>query len=229
MNEQIEQTDNSLPHPLLEASIPLGSSPGDANLPRVNLEIHEKQVIWLLGRSGIGKTTLLRTIARLHETPGVSMKYRGTTYHQIEPRRWRSSMLYVNQKPVLFRGSVRENIFKPFGLKLNKDRIPGIGSVTTLLGKLYLSDSILERDAMTLSVGEAARICLIRSLLLTPEILLLDEPTASLDLDSRKAVARTLKEWLLITRSGIIGVTHDETLTGMAPGLEIHLESCLHT
>ena len=134
-------------------------------------------------------------------------------------------MLYVSQKPVLFGGSVRENIFKPFGLRLDKDRIPRIGSVTTLLGKLYLSDSILERDAMTLSVGEAARICLIRSLLLTPEILLLDEPTASLDLDSRKAVAKTLKEWLSLTDSGIIGVTHDETLTEMAPGLEIHLGS----
>ncbi|MGA8832634.1 MAG: ATP-binding cassette domain-containing protein, partial [Desulfomonilaceae bacterium] len=137
----------------------------------------------------------------------------------------RSSILYVNQKPVMFRGSVRENIFKPFELRLNKDRMPENASVVTLLRKLYLSNSVLERDAMTLSVGEAARICLVRALLLSPDILLLDEPTASLDLDSRKAVAKTLNEWLSLTDSGIIGVTHDETLTEMAPGLEIHLGS----
>ncbi len=212
-----------MPHLLLEASIPLGSPLDNTNPSYLNLEIHAGQVVWLLGRSGIGKTTVLRTIARLNETPGVSMKHRGTTFQQIEPRRWRSLILYVSQKPILFRGSVRENIFKPFGLRLNKYRIPNIGPVTTLLENLYLPESILERDALTLSVGEAARICLIRSMVLAPEILLLDEPTASLDLDSRKAVAKTLIEWLSITNRGIIGVTHDETLTGIAPGLEIHL------
>lgn len=225
MNEPIDPANLNLTCPILEVSIPVDSLRDDTNPPNLNFKIDKRHIVWLLGRSGIGKTTILRTIARLHETLGVSMKHRGTTYHQIEPRRWRSSMLYVNQKPVMFRGSVRENIFKPFGLRLNKDRIPENASVVTLLRKLYLSDSVLERDAMTLSVGEAARICLVRALLLSPDILLLDEPTASLDLDSRKAVAKTLNEWLSLTDSGIIGVTHDETLTGMAPGLEIHLGS----
>ncbi len=227
LNEPIDPVRSNLPQQtLLEASIPLGSFQDANNPSKLNITIRSRQIVWLRGRSGVGKTTALRTIAHLHEAPGVEMKYRGNTFDQIGPRRWRSAMLYVNQKPVLFRGSVRENIFRPFTLRLHKDRTPGIGSVTKLLKKLDLSDSVLERDAMTLSVGEAARICLIRSLLLTPDILLLDEPTASLDLDSRKAVAGTLKEWLLITDGGIIGVTHDETLTEMAPGLEIDLGSC---
>ncbi|MCL5123663.1 MAG: ATP-binding cassette domain-containing protein [Deltaproteobacteria bacterium] len=223
MNEQIFPTNGNLAYPIFEAKIPLGMVAGKTVQPDLNLSVHARQIVWLLGRSGIGKTTILRKMARLHEDPRVDMKYRGVLYSQIAPRNWRRSILYVNQRPILFRGSVRENIFKPFGLKLNRDKVPNLDLVVKLLRKVDLSDSFLERDALTLSVGEMARICLVRSLLMNPDVLLLDEPTASLDSESRIAVAITLKEWLSQTNSGIIGVTHDETLTEMIPGLEIHL------
>lgn len=223
MNEQIDPANVNSACPLLEVSIPVDCIRDSRKSSILNLKIHKRHVVWLLGRSGIGKTTILRTIARLHEQSGVKMKFQGHSSDHIEARRWRRSILYVNQKPVMFRGSVQENIFKPFGLRLNKNRIPENRAVITLLKKFCLSESILGRDAMTLSVGEAARICLVRSLLLTPDILLLDEPTASLDLDSRKAVANALNEWLSFTDGAIIGVTHDETLTKMVSGTEIHL------
>ncbi len=228
MDDQTYPKNYNASAPILEASIPIGRLQDDQSFFNLDLTLYERQTIWLLGRSGIGKTTALRTIARLHETPGTVMKYRGKPFDQTGPRQWRSAILYVSQKPLLYRGSVRENIFRPFRLKLHKHRSPEIESVDKLMERLALSNSILERDALTLSVGESARICLIRSLLISPSILLLDEPTASLDLESRKAVAKILKDWMIAGNRGIIGVTHDETLTNIAQGLEIHLDSSEH-
>ncbi|MGA8829987.1 MAG: ATP-binding cassette domain-containing protein, partial [Desulfomonilaceae bacterium] len=92
MNESIDPANLNLACPILEVSIPVDNLRDDTNPTNLNFKIDKRHIVWLLGRSGIGKTTILRTIARLHEISGVSMKHRGTTYHQIEPRRWRSSI-----------------------------------------------------------------------------------------------------------------------------------------
>ncbi|MGC8658661.1 MAG: ABC transporter ATP-binding protein [Desulfomonilaceae bacterium] len=223
MNEDIFPLNEDSSCPIFEATVPLRTVSGKAYQTDLNLKLYNKQTIWLRGRSGTGKTTVLRTIARLIEDPTIKMKHRGVSFCHIPPRNWRRSVLYVSQRPVLFRGSIRENILKPFELKLNRDSIPHIETVVSLLRKLDLPDSLLERDALTLSVGEMARICLVRALLINPDVLLLDEPTASLDSQSRIAVAMILKQWLSESEGGIIGVTHDSTLTEMVPGLDIHL------
>ncbi len=208
---------------MLEVSIPWKGSPESFRSFRLDFILEEKQAIWLMGPSGIGKTTFLRAIARLVEIPDIAMSYGGTTYRLIEPRKWRRLIHYVCQTPVLFPGSVLHNIHKPFTLAQNTNEVPEVGLVNSFLERLLLPPALLERDALTLSVGEAARICLIRSILSAPEVLLLDEPTASLDLASKRAVAITLADWLNQTGRGLVGVTHDEILVDMVQGFKIDL------
>jgi putative ABC transport system ATP-binding protein len=208
---------------MLEVSIPWKGSPESLRSFRLAFTLEDKQAIWLMGPSGIGKTTFLRAIARLVEIPDTAMSYRGTNYRLIEPRKWRRLIHYVCQKPVLFPGSVLHNIQKPFTLAQNRNEIPEISLVKGFLERLLLPPSLLERDALTLSVGETSRICLIRSILSAPAVLLLDEPTASLDLASRRAVAMTLSDWLNQTGRGLVGVTHDEILVDMVQGFKIDL------
>ena len=64
---------------------------------------------------------------------------------------------------------------------------------------------------------------MIRSILSAPEVLLLDEPTALLDLASKRAVAITLADWLNQTGRGLVGVTHDEILVDMVQGFKVVL------
>ncbi len=155
---------------MLEVSIPWKGSPESFRSLHLNFILEEKQAIWLMGPSGIGKTTFLRAIARLVEIPDIAMSYGGTDYSLIEPRKWRRLIHYVCQKPVLFPGSVLHNIHKPFALAENRNEVPETGLVISFLERLLLPSSLLERDALTLSVGEAARICLIRSILSAPDV-----------------------------------------------------------
>jgi ABC-type iron transport system FetAB ATPase subunit len=91
------------------------------------------------------------------------------------------------------------------------------------LKRLFLPEGILERDALVISVGEASRVALVRALLLRPDVLLLDEPTAALDPDSKEAAADLLREWVSSSNRGIVGVTHDESLRRLLPGHEVRL------
>ncbi len=94
---------------------------------------------------------------------------------------------------------------------------------TQYLTRLLLPEEILDRDAMVISVGEASRVALVRALLLNPDILLLDEPTAALDPAGRAAMAQLLSEWVSLPKRGIVGVTHDESVRNLLPGREVLL------
>lgn len=92
-----------------------------------------------------------------------------------------------------------------------------------LLSRLKLPGDILGRDSFVLSVGEAARVALVRGLLVEPQILLCDEPTAALDQESRDAAVEVLRQWVTEGHRGIIGVSHDETFKQILVGREVSL------
>jgi tungstate transport system ATP-binding protein len=174
-------------------------------LKDISLCVEKGEVLGLIGPTGSGKTTLLRLIALLEEPEQGSMIFDSveiTAQPEKERLRMRRRMAMVFQKPVMFKASVQENI--SYGLKIRgrgdtlkvKDALDAVG----LQG--YES-----RDAATLSGGEMQRIALARALVLEPELLLLDEPTANLDPKSAASIDGIIRS-LRDNGTAVIMATH---------------------
>lgn len=189
----------------------------------INLNVKEKTVTAFIGPSGCGKTTLLRCLNRMHEmTPGAHADGRivvdGIDIYDksIDPVIIRRRIGMVFQKPNPFPTmSIFDNVAA--GLKLN-----GLTNKTIVreiveesLKEAALWDEVknqLEQPGMSLSGGQQQRLCIARALAMQPEVLLMDEPTSSLDpLGSSKIeeLVRTLKDSFTI-----IIVTHNMQQAG---------------
>lgn len=169
------------------------------------------QALQVSGPSGCGKTTLLRMLARLDARQGGELLLKGTPAAQVQPTRWRRQVLYLAQQPVMFEGTVAQNLLAGFDTTLAD--APGSehqAEATRLLEALLLEpEELLEQEARTLSVGEAARVALCRALLIQPAVLLADEPTASLDPDAASTLVALLQQRLQ-QGMALVLVAHDE-------------------
>ncbi len=147
----------------------------------LNLSIDRGQVFALIGPTGAGKTTLLRIIDLL-EVPGAGEIYFDgkciprSGKQRLEMRR---RMSFIQQKPQVFNLSVYDNI--ACGLRWRREERNKIAEKVDQIVEMVGLAGHKNRNARTLSGGEAQRVALARSLVLEPEVLLLDEPTANLD------------------------------------------------
>lgn len=196
---------------------------GDAPAP-LSFRLDPGGVVWITGPSGKGKTTVLRGLARLAESSQGQVFLDGHSWNDVPPIQWRKKVVYIHQKAVLFRGTVLENFKKAFSLRCRSSERLDMELVRGLAARLLLPDDVLDRDAHLLSVGEGARVALVRSLLVNPQVLLIDEITAALDSESRGEVLSLLKEWLASQRRGIVGVSHDDNVKQVLNGQEIRLD-----
>lgn len=151
-------------------------------LKDINLKAEPGEVLALIGPTGSGKTTLLRLIGLLEKPTIGEIIFDGLEVTGLPERKRleiRRRMAMVFQKPVMFKTSVRENV--SYGLKVRGRGDGKIdGRVKAAIESVGLS-GYESRDANTLSGGEMQRIALARALVLEPDLLLLDEPTANLD------------------------------------------------
>ncbi|PIT51409.1 hypothetical protein BHC44_10740 [Snodgrassella alvi] len=149
------------------------------------------------GASGAGKSVFLRTISLLN-LPAAGMLYRhGKPVHLSSSciAQHRSQIAYVRQQAVLIPGTVRDNLILPFTLYHYRHVKFQPDYVQQIFQDLGKEEDFLERDATDLSGGEAQLVCLLRIVQLNPSVLLLDEPTASLDEDSARTVQRLVNQW----------------------------------
>lgn len=182
----------------------------EANRIKISGELLTGSVLNISGPSGSGKTTLLRMLARLKTAEYGTVSLGGVPWTDFTPALWRRRVSYLAQKPAIFDGSVRHNLIRPFELAAVKQEVsPNLERAVELMESLYLSGGLLDQDARTLSGGEASRVALVRSLMLQPKVLLLDEPLAALDSKSSDAVVDLLSSWLHEDKDrGIVLVSH---------------------
>jgi ABC-type Fe3+/spermidine/putrescine transport system ATPase subunit len=178
----------------------------EAVLRDVTFTLAERQTLSVLGRSGCGKTTLLKALAGLHELDQGSVHRRGQdiTAVPVEKR----DIVYIYQEPLLFPHlSVFENV--AFGLRLRKaDRARIDRDVAHMLTSLDLFDQ-RDKAPHTLSGGQRQRVSFGRALIVSPELLLLDEPFSSLDTETRAQMQALFKKVAAEYAITAIFVTHD--------------------
>jgi len=165
----------------------------DAELPPGGLTV-------IAGPSGSGKSTLLRLCNRLEVPSAGTVRHRGTDVGERDPLELRREVAMVFQRPVTFAGTVRDNLHEA-------DRSLDDAACVELLERAGLSEGFLERDAGELSGGEAQRACLARALATRPRVLLMDEPTSSLDGEAA-AVLERLARQLVDDGTPVVWVTH---------------------
>lgn len=171
-------------------------------LSGVTVAVPQGQLTVVAGTSGSGKTSLLRLCNRLDVPSEGSICFRGQDLMGIDPRTLRRRVGMVFQRPVLFPGTIRDNL-------LTAAETASEQKMRRVLEDVELEGSFLDRIGDDISGGEAQRACLARALMCEPEVLLMDEPTASLHASARQTLESTLRR--LKTESGVevIWVTHD--------------------
>ncbi len=159
-------------------------------------------VVAIIGPSGAGKSTMLRLLNRLIVPEKGRVFYRDEDLSQMDPRDLRRRVGMVFQVPIMFEGTVLDNIsYGPRLAGVNVDDPEGI------LRLVSLPEDHLGRDASKLSVGEQQRVAIARALANSPEVLLMDEPTSALDPGSTRRVEQMIKK--IGKRVTVILVSHD--------------------
>ena len=175
----------------------------------LSLKFETGRFYLIRGASGVGKSTLLRLLIRLEEADSADIRFKGRNLKDYSPERLRREILYIQQTPTVTSGTVRDNLLLPFRFRANADLAAPLDDLLEArLDEFLLTDVDLQTDAKTLSVGQLQRLCFIRGLLLTPAVVLLDEPASALDETSRKIVEATAEQ--LCTNEGltVIMVSH---------------------
>jgi len=182
-------------------NLKLGS---DTILSSISCEIPQGQISVIIGPSGAGKSSLLKSITKLLPSTG-QIHYNNQLLEQMNIQDFRKEVIYVSQVPVVFPGTVAENI--NFGRS-----IWGLDDIDAeeQLKLVGLPPELKDRQAKDLSVGQQQRLHLARSLALDPKVLLLDEPASGLDAISKEVFEDLIKR---LSRENddltIIMITHD--------------------
>lgn len=174
----------------------------------IDFEVAPGEIVDIVGPSGCGKTTMLRALARLLPGAHGTLSLAGTPASEIPPSEWRTRVTLLPQIAAMVPGSVAQNLRYPWTLKSRKDeRVPSDEELRYALDGVGLHMIDLDRDSAKLSVGQAARVALLRVTLTKPHILLLDEPDASLDDDTAAQVTAMTSEFAH-NGGGVVRVRH---------------------
>jgi tungstate transport system ATP-binding protein len=141
------------------------------------LDIRRGEVLALVGPSGAGKSTLLRLLNFLEQPSGGSLEFDGQPVNGRISLEQRRRVTAVFQRPAMLKRSIAANI--GYGLRLRGKTLPD-AELEAWLKRLGLAP-LARQSAPKLSAGEAQRVALARALVLRPDVLLLDEPSANLD------------------------------------------------
>ncbi|MCM1112934.1 MAG: ABC transporter ATP-binding protein/permease [Muribaculum sp.] len=188
---------------------------GENVLENFSMEVMEGERILIMGESGCGKSTLLKLLMRFYQTDSGAIKLYGNDVQEYSNRQLRQLITYLPQESYLFEGSVRENI--AYGLP-GEETVPD-AEIRRVAKMAYAEefiemlpqgyDTALCAGGRNLSGGQRQRIAIARAFLKDSPILLMDEPSSALDVQSEKMIHQAMKE--LMKGKVVLMVTHRRT------------------
>ena len=168
-----------------------------------SLTIEKEKITGITGPNGCGKSTLLNIISGIDDDFSGSVSYNG----QALSRSIVEHMTYVFQKPYLFKRSVLENIAYPLKLRGLSHEQRDKRAMEMMVR--FEIEGLKDERADLLSGGESQKVALARALVFEPKLLLLDEPTSSIDPDSIQVMEREILDFNKKTQATIVIVTHN--------------------
>ena len=185
-------------------------------LNNLNLRIETRDKIALLGPIGSGKTTLLRLLAGLINPSNGSILIDGIESQQIDPVQLRDTIGFVSQTPILFTGSIKENLLLGNPEAKDEDIVKActLSGIINFINKLEKGfETILFERGAQLSGGQRQSLSLARTLIGNPKIVLMDEPTSAFDSAGEMSFLKNMPNFL--DDKTLILVTHKSSLLSL--------------
>jgi len=173
-----------------------------------SLGIEREKLTCIVGKSGGGKTTFLKLLNNMYSYEQGSIKFKNREIRSYNPIDLRREVPMLPQNPEIFSGTIKDNfvLTQKYAEKCNKHK----QHFEEILKRVGMENHNLSDDAEKLSGGEKQRIALARIMLLDPEILLLDEPSASLDDETEELIIKLVVDYIKNKNGTLVMVTHSK-------------------
>ena len=179
---------------------------GILDIPYLRLS---KPITCIVGASGSGKTTFLRMLNRLNVPDEGTILYNGRDIALIDTIKLRRDVVMLGQTPVIYRGSVEDNL--QIGRQFSQKPPANESAMRETLIRVEL-DKPLTSSCQTFSGGEKQRLCLARVMLMNAAAYLLDEPSAALDQKTERFIIDNLAKFATEKNKQLVMITHSEQI-----------------
>jgi oligopeptide/dipeptide ABC transporter ATP-binding protein len=181
----------------------------------ISFEIGRGETLGLVGESGSGKTTVGRCLLRLVEPTSGRIRFEGSditrlTKRELKPLRSRMQMVFQDPFASLNpRRTVRQTVEEPLGLQRDTPARAWLGMITEILKRVGLGPQYLDRFPIELTASEQQRVGIARALITSPKLVVLDEPTSTLDPTVREEILGLLRSLQSSMSVAYLFISHD--------------------